>query len=227
MGVAGRASTLATAASRASGVLGGLGVVLDGLSALDAFRNGDYVNGAGYTATAVGGAILTAAAFSSAVPGVGQVAAGVLIAVGFGLQQWARVREANKNEGPVQDFLEGAGLSSKLAEELSNHTGHGFPAGPGLAEVAKLLNLSPEQFLAHLETKSESDLQYLIEQAVHMVEMEGEGEERAFPQTGDDVERIRNWDGPSWMMPEPDSIEGLALWMQRQGFLPEGTQVPA
>jgi hypothetical protein len=228
MGVAGRASSISTVAGRASGVLGGLGVVLDGLSAVDAFRNGDYVSGAGYSASAVGGAILTAAAFSNAVPGAGQIAAGVLIAVGFGLNQWAHVRESNKHEGPAQDFLEGAGLSSKLAEELSNHTGNGFPAGPALVEVAKLLNIPPDQLLAHLETKSEGELQSLIEGAVHRVEMEGEGEERGFPPTGDDAEAIRKWpEDTQWGLPRPDSIEGLAVWMQRQGFLPEGVQVPA
>jgi hypothetical protein len=228
LGVAGRASSISSLAGRASGVLGGLGVVLDGMSAVDAFRNGDYVSGAGYSATAVGGAILTAAAFSNAVPVAGQIAAGVLIAVGFGLQQWAHVRESNKHEGPAQDFLEGAGLSSKLAEELSNHTGNGFPAGPAIVEVAKLLNLSPEQLIAHLETKSEGELQSFIEGAVHQVEMEGEGDERGFPPTGDDVEEIRDWEGNGrWPLPKPDSIEGLAVWMERQGFLPEGVHVPA
>lgn len=40
---------------------GGLGAALDGMSAVEAFQNGDYVSGAGYGATAVGGAILAAA----------------------------------------------------------------------------------------------------------------------------------------------------------------------
>jgi hypothetical protein len=209
-------------------VLGGLTAVLDGISAVDAFKEGNLVEGAGFSASAVGGAILTAAAFSSAVPVAGQIIGGVLVAVGFGLQQWAHVREANKNEGPTQEFLEGAGLSSKLAEELSNHTGEGFPAGPALAEVAKHLNIPPEQLIAHLETLSEDQLKRLVEDAIHSVELEGEEDKRGFPESGDDAERIRDWDENGTVaIPEPDSIEGLAVWMERLGYLPEGTQVPA
>lgn len=227
LGVAGRASSISSLAGRASGVLGGLGVVLDGFSAAEAFQKGDYVGGAGYTATAVGGAILTAAALSNAVPVAGQIAAGVLVAVGFGLQQWSHVREANKHEGPAEDFLRGAGLSQKLAEELSNHTGNGFPAGPALAEVAKKLNIPPEQLLSHLETLSEDQLNYLIEKGVHPVELEGEDDDPKFPQTGDDAGRIRDWKPDSGLaFPEPDSIEGLALWLERQGYLPPGVHVP-
>ncbi|WP_044193475.1 hypothetical protein [Hyalangium minutum] len=228
LGVAGRAASISSLAGRASGVLGGLGAVLDGISAAEAFQNGDYVGGAGYTATAVGGAILTAAALSNAVPVAGQIAAGVLVAVGFGLQQWSHVQEANKHEGPAEDFLKGAGLSPKLAEELSNHTGDGFPAGPALAEVAKALNIPPEQLVAHLETLSEDQLNRLIEEGVHQVELEGDEDDRHFPQAGDDVDRIREWDPNSGQpLPEPDSIEGLALWLERQGYLPAGVQVPA
>ncbi|HLL83665.1 MAG TPA: hypothetical protein VK420_13460, partial [Longimicrobium sp.] len=142
-GVAGRAASVASVAGAASGVLGGLGVVLDGISAVGAFKEGKYADAAGYSATAIGGAILTAAAFSNAVPVAGQIAAGVLIAAGFGLHQWQHVQDANKHEGPAQDFLEGAGLSSKLAEELSNHTGNGEPAGPALVAVAKSLGIEP------------------------------------------------------------------------------------
>jgi hypothetical protein len=66
--------------------------------------------------------------------------------------------------------------------------------------------MSPEEFIAHLETKSEDELQFLIEGFVHHVGMEGEGEERAFPE---------------------DDIKSLARLMAELGFLPEGTQVPA
>ncbi|HLL04149.1 MAG TPA: hypothetical protein VK539_26420 [Myxococcaceae bacterium] len=228
LGVAGRASSIAPAAARAAGVLGGLGAVLDGISAVEAFREGNHVGGAGYTASAVGGAILTAAAFSNAVPVGGQIVAGVLVAVGFGLQQWAHVQEANKYEGPTQEFLEGAGLSAKLAEELSNHSGEGFPAGPALAEVAKHLDIAPEQLIAHLETLSEDELQRLVEDAIHSVEAEGEGDDRGFPESGEDAERIRDWNENGGLaVPAPDSIEGLAVWMERLGYLPEGTRAPA
>jgi hypothetical protein len=228
LGVAGRASSISPAVARAGGVLGGLTAVLDGISAVESFRNGDHVAGAGYSASAIGGAILTAAALSNAVPVAGQIIGGVLVAVGFGLQQWAHVQEANKYEGPTQEFLEGAGLSPKLAEELSNHTGDGFPAGPAIAEVAEYLGIPPEQLTAHLQTLSEGELQRFVEDAVHAVEVEGEGDDRRFPQSGDDADQIRDWDENSGLpIPEPDSIEGLAVWMERMGYLPEGTQVPA
>lgn len=227
LGVTGRAASISALAGRAAGVLGGLGAVLEGISAVDSFRNGDYVSGTGHSLTAIGSGVLAAAAIPNLVPVAGQIAAGVLIAVGFGLTQWARVQEANKNEGPVQDFLEGAGLSPKLAEELSNHTGNGYPAGPALIAVAERLGLSGPELLTHLQGKSESELQRLIENAVHQVELEGDDDARAFPETGDDVERIRRYyettpRPPRQVPPEPDSIEGLAVWMQYNGYLPAG-----
>lgn len=59
-----------------------------------------------------------------------------LVSAGFDISLYAGARESNKNERPLQDFLRDAGLSQKLAEELSNHDGRGRPVLPVLIEPA-------------------------------------------------------------------------------------------
>jgi hypothetical protein len=196
---------------------GAVSSVLEGLSAVQAFRDGDMVLGFSHTASALGGGLLAVAAVSSAIPG-GAVVGGVLLAVGAGLGQYAKVRESNKYEGPLEDFLRAGGMSQKLAEELSNHGGDGFPAGPALNALASHLDMDMTAFMAFLETKSESELQRFIERAVHALEPNAEGE---FVSTGPDAEALRS--APLEFV-RPSSLEGLAVWAARQGMLPPGVR---
>ncbi len=230
LGATGNAAKIPGFVGPAGAVLGGVSAVLSGIAATEAFRNGDWVSGTGHSLTAVGSGILAVAAASNVVPVWGQVTAGVLLAVGLGLNQWASVQESNKWEGPSEDFLRGAGISQKLAEELSNHGGDGFSAGPAIVALADYLDISGPELLRHLETLSESQLQNFIERGVHKLELEGEGADARFPETGEDAERMREFieNGPAGLRtPEPDSLQGLALWMQHFGYLPPGVTVPA
>ncbi|MBX7099217.1 MAG: hypothetical protein K1X89_16010 [Myxococcaceae bacterium] len=198
-------TSLLEAASGATGALtgvtGGLTAVLEGISAVDSFRHGDFVSGTGHSATALGSAVLGLAAASEVVPVAGQVAGAVLVAVGVGLTQFARVGAANAQEGPTRDFLSDAGLSDKLAEELANHTGNGGAAGPGLAAVAQAAHLTPGQLTAHLEQLPESTLQFLVESGVHSIPVDEQG------------------------VPDEAQVRAVARFFEETGLLPPEARV--
>ena len=83
--------------------------------------------------------------------------------------------------------------------------------------------------MAHLETLSESQLQQLIEQGVHKLEPDSGEDENEFPAWGDDVEafeRFAQQTGGRRYVPQPDSLQGLALWMQHFGYLPPNATLP-
>ena len=157
---------------------------------------------------------------SNAVPVAGTVIGGLLLAAGFGLSLFAGSRETSQNEGPVNDFLRDAGLSPRLAEELSNHDAQGRPVGPVLTELAKRLGMRPTELTRYLDTLDEHTIKLIVE-AAHGVDPNEEG---VYPQTGDDVARIRKA-GPGRRLDlndetRPHSIEGLALNLEWLHLLP-------
>lgn len=206
-------------AGRAAGVIGLVGAGFDLVIGAKSLADGKVLEGSSSLAMGAGGVLLTAGLMSNAVPVAGTIVGGVLLAAGFGLSLFAGAKERNKNEGPVEDFLRDAGLSSKLAEELSNHDGQGRPVGPVLTELAQRIGVEPRELTRYLDTLDERTIKFIVE-AAHGVDPDEEG---VYPQTGDDVGRIRNASSRELMFDDdarPHSIEGLALYLDRLNLVP-------
>lgn len=218
----GKGARAASLAGRASVVLGVLSSGLDLYAGAQAIGDGRYLQGTASLATGAGGLLLAAGLASQSVPVAGTIIGGVLLVGGFGLSLLAGSREDNKHEGPVEEFLRDAGLSDKLAEELSNHDGDGRPAGPVLLGLAERIGVTPQELVAYLDTLEEDEVQSIIE-AAHGVDPDDEG---VYQATGDDAEAIRDASLEELVFGvRPESIEGLALYLERFGYLPPGAHV--
>ncbi len=226
-----KAGTLGTLGSKisAAGEIAGkistpiavVSAVLEGVQAGQAFSQGHYMDGAGHVASGVGTLVMAGAALASS--GAGAVVGGALIALGMGLSQWSHVNEANKNEGPSREYLKAAGLSDKLATQLSNHTGNGYPPAPVLAALAKKLHLSGPELLRRMENLSSDELRNVIENGVHAVKITDAG--NVHVHDADDArsvqeqfERLRRAWGPNidGGRVDVESVDGLAVWLKEQ-----------
>lgn len=213
-----------TSAMRLVGKMGNLaGLVSAGFDiviGVDKLADGKHLEGGASLTTGAGGVLLSVGLMSNSVPVAGTVIGGLLLAAGFGLSLYAGARESNENERPLEDFLRDAGLSPKLAEELSNHDAKGRPVIPVLAELAKHLGVEPRELILSLDKLDESDIHEIVG-AAHGVEPNDKG---VYPQTGDDVAHIVDA-APGQLRahaPEarPHSVEGLALYLERMNLLP-------
>ncbi|HLM55818.1 MAG TPA: hypothetical protein VK422_06775 [Pyrinomonadaceae bacterium] len=207
-------------AGKAANLAGLVSAGFDIVIGVDKLADGKHLEGGASLTTGAGGVLLSVGLMSNSVPVAGTVIGGLLLAAGFGLSLYAGARESNKNERPLEDFLRDAGLSPKLAEELSNHDGRGRPVVPVLAELAKHLGVEPRELILSLDTLDERDIHDIVE-AAHGVDPNDEG---VYPQTGGDVARIGDAT-PGQLAshtPEarPHSVEGLALYLERMNLLP-------
>ncbi|MCP3143127.1 hypothetical protein [Pyxidicoccus xibeiensis] len=131
----------------AGGVLGAVG---DGLASFNAFRKGDPVEGLAKTASATGGALLAAAALSQSVPVAGQVVGGLLFAAGTGVSLWNESQKRQESQQDTQAFLQGAGFSPRLAEQLKDPD-TAVSTGRFLTQLAERLKTTPQELRQRLE----------------------------------------------------------------------------
>jgi hypothetical protein len=204
MEVIGRANPLSKLVMLGKSVSAGAGAVsavMDGISAVQAFRDGRNAEGVASSSSAVGGAILAAAAFSAAagaqvIPVAGQVI-GVVLVVGGTVAKWTiEERRASKAEHQIEDdaqaFLEAAGVDHASADELSDLLRKdGRNVGPFIQQVAKALGKSPTELFETLQGLKAEDLKDFVKMSKDWpVDAKGQ-----FKRTG------------------PESIEVALIWL--------------
>ncbi|WP_148712826.1 hypothetical protein [Corallococcus sp. AB030] len=131
----------------AGGILGAVG---DGLAVANALRNGDNVEAVAKSASALGGALLAAAALSQAVPVAGQVVGGLLLAAGTGVSLWNESQKRQEKQEDTRAFLQGAGFSPRLAEQLKDPD-TAVRTGQFLTQLAEQLHTTPQELRQQLE----------------------------------------------------------------------------
>ncbi|MBX7101022.1 MAG: hypothetical protein K1X89_25120 [Myxococcaceae bacterium] len=223
-------SRLASLASGAGRVLGPAGIVLtgvtaviDGITAVNAFQEGRYTEGAAASANALGGAtlaitgVLVAAGIGSeAVPVVGTIVGSVLLAAGFGLSLFGRAEEASRLEGPAQHFLETAGVPEDIAHELRNTDPSGRGAGLLFQDVAERLGVTPREFFDYLRTLPADDVKRIVE-AAHEV-IPNDGDEWRETADNDETAGTEHPYRGGVTVEAAHSVTGFAHWLEHQGF---------
>ena len=212
MEVFGRASQFGKVMMLGKSVSAGAGAVaavMDGISAVQSFREGQYAEGTASSAAAVGGAILATAAFSAAagaqvVPVAGQVI-GVVLVVGGTVAKWTieerRAAKAEKSmEDDAQAFLEAAGVELKAADELSDLLRKdGRNVGPFIQQVATALGISGAELFEHVRKFGPDKLDAFVDMSKDWpVDKKGQ-----FKRKG------------------PESIEVALIWMKEDQMLPQ------
>ncbi|MFY2564101.1 hypothetical protein ACN469_41305 [Corallococcus terminator] len=154
--------------------VGGLfGAAADAYSAIDAFQEGNGTKAAGKTMTALGGAVLSLAVLSNAVPGAGQIAAGALFLVGTGINIYADIKEKRLEEKETKAFLADAGFPSALAEKIKDPE-LAAKTGQFLSQLSDRTGMDAQTLQAQLGAMDERQLDLLI-RAVKHTEMDKTG----------------------------------------------------
>ncbi len=203
------------ALGRFAGGLGLVGAAIDVKNFVDKAGEGDWLGAAAAGTSALGTGLLAAAALSSAVPGFGTVVAIGLLATSVGLNQWIKSREANKYEGPAEEFLKAAGVDDETAKQLSNHGGDGLSPGRTLEELARQLGLSGPEFVQRLGRLDGDQMRDIVERS-HNIELDDEGRPRAHRDPGEGPPR-RHPRMPR--VPRPRSVQDLTEYVRE--FYPE------
>ena len=205
------ASKLLMLGKGVSAATGAVAAVMDGISAVEAFREGKHAEGVASSASAVGGAILATAAFTAAagaqaIPVAGQVVGAVLV-VGGTVAKWViESRDAQKAEDRIEAdanaFLRAGGVSARAADALDDLLRKdGRNIGPLLQQMAKSLGMEPEALFKHLvKDENAAKLKKYVEWTKDFpVDSRGE-----FKRTG------------------PKSIEVALIWLREDGLMPPG-----
>lgn len=215
--------------------LGGISAVLDGITAIDDFKNGKYAKGVLSSASAAGGAILAvAAAYSAAgavqvVPLWGQIAGGVLV-LGATIGNFALGKHyEHQDEADAKAFLQGAGLPEPAADALSDLTSDRENVGPFIQQVAPFLGVSSGELLRHLAKLDEGALNDIVEMS-HDLESNDRQKYEGYADNDDEVGEMRlgiNMFGGSQSKEVlPESLYGAARWMTKHGYSPSKVELP-
>ncbi|GEN13372.1 hypothetical protein SAMN05443572_12042 [Myxococcus fulvus] len=147
--------------------VGGLfGAAADAYSAIDAAKDGNGTKAAGKTMTALGGAVLSLAVLSNAVPGAGQIAAGALFLVGTGINIYADIKEKRLEEKETKAFLTDAGFPSALAEKIKDPE-LAAKTGQFLSQLSGRIDMDAQTLQAQLGAMDERQLDLLIRAVEH------------------------------------------------------------
>lgn len=216
VGKANPASKLVHLGKRVSAVAGAVGAVMDGISAVDAFRKGEHAEGVASGAAAVGGAILATYAFAAAagvqaLPVAGQVIGAVLV-IGGTIAKWTiEERKEQKKEDVLEKdaeaFLKAAypGLPADKLNELSDiKRADGRNAGMVVKDLAPLLGMTPKALMDHMMTLTADQIDDFVEHTKD-VSVNRDGK---FNTTG------------------PNGLSVTAHWMHEDGLLPKGVKLP-
>lgn len=213
MEVIGRANPLSKVlmlGKSVSAAAGAVAAVMDGISAVQAFREGKHAEGVASSASAVGGAILATAAFTAAagaqvVPVAGQVIGAVLV-IGGTIAKWAiEDRRAGKAEDAIEAdakaFLEAGGVDAAAANELKDLLrDDGRNVGPFIQQVANAIGMPADEFFKHVKGMKAPLLEAFVKMSKDWpVDSRGQ-----FKRTG------------------PKSLEVALIWMREDGMMPAG-----
>lgn len=177
-GLLGR-TTVMTDAVALSKTVGGFasafGAVLDGVSAVQSFKNGELMEGTGSTMSAIGGAVLAvdtlaAAAGMQVVPVWGQIAGAALVIGGGIVKAVSAERKASKKEkaaeADAEAYLVGGGVDPKKAETLSDvKRADGRNVGMMVMQLAPAMGMTPQQLWAKVQQLPAGKLQDFIDMA--------------------------------------------------------------
>ena len=234
MGKAAQFTKLMNFAKGASGGLNAVGAVMDGITAVQAFREGKYAEGVASSASSVGGAILATAAISAAagaqvVPVAGQVVGAVLVAVGtvgkMILDNRAAAKAEKKDEDDAQAFLEAAGIDPARADELSDlKRSDGRNVGSFIQALAADLKMSPADLFAQLKKLSPDQLNEIVDMAKDLplddkgqyLKTASNDDMALSPRMGESLQ------GQTGGYMGPRSIHAAEAWMRSEGLLPAG-----
>jgi hypothetical protein len=206
----------------------------EGINAIQSFVKGKFEEGVVSGMSALGGALLGASAFTSAmaVPVIG-----VLLSLG-GLIGGLILgnREYRQELEDAEAFLTGAGVDGAAAKRLIELRSH----GPFIAELARVLNTQPTQLLEHLSKLSPEQLSQFTQMAMQVPKKDKDGQvtfdetaanDALFSQEKDPgVDRTDHLEHgivshvrvPIW----PASLKAAATWMYSHGMEPPLPPVP-
>lgn len=201
-------------AKRVSAVAGAVGAVMDGISAVDAFKKGEHAEGIATSASAVGGAILATYAFAAAagaqaLPVAGQVIGAVLV-IGGTIAKWTiEERKAQKIETGLENdanaFLQAAGIDKERANKLDDiKRADGRNVGMVVQQLAPRIGMTPKALLEHLVKLSPKQIEAFVD-LTKEVELGREGQ---FKTTGE------------------NSLDVTAHWLAEDGLLPKDVKLP-
>ncbi len=150
--VFGKSSRFLRAAGPVGAVVGAIG---DGLGAVEAFRNGEYAEGAASSAMAVGAVLM-------AVPsGVSQVIGGALIVGGAVAKFFMGRGEEHADEDDLKAFLEAGGVNPRVADAINDLNGDRQNYGEMLRVTASELGVTPGELVRHMATWNDDQLDQL------------------------------------------------------------------
>ncbi len=157
------------------GATAALGAVLDGIAAVQAFREGKHAEGIASSASAIGGAVLATAAFSAAagaqvVPVAGQIAGVVLVVGGtiakFATEEYRAGKEEDRLEADAEAFLAGAGVKGEALNQIADvRRKDGRNAGQAIQQIAVALGKDPKVFFAELQKWPPGKIEDFIDMA--------------------------------------------------------------
>lgn len=206
--------TLLARLGTAGWLAGWASVAIDSYNILQSLDQGDYVNAGLRGASAVGGVLLLTGS-----TGVGLVLVGGALVGGIFYSQYQKHQASVKFESDgAMAFLEGAGFSPELADELINNDDVGRSAIPVLTALAENAGIEPSEWFDYLMTLEPEDAKRLIEKA-HGVDPNDEG---VYPVDingtyGDSITN-HNLEGWGTEIIRVDDLTDLTIWMQENGF---------
>jgi hypothetical protein len=201
--------------------------VISAFEALDLFSKGKVAEGIASSASAIGGLLITAGELGLEVPG-GQIIGGVLIvagALGELVVNWYESNDRERKfEKDAQIFLEAGGVPPNVAHLLAKDVDdQGNNSGMAMNAIAKRLGMSTSQFYAWLSTKSDGEIQQVID-ATHHIGKNKDGTcvatSPADPYAGPGRTVNAGRAGNRTVEADPQSVQGLYNWLAYKGLLP-------
>lgn len=208
---------------RVAGPVGGLlGALGDSIGAYHAAKDGNTLEFASKSMTAVGGALLSAAVLSNVVPGAGQIVGGALFLAGTGLNIYAKYKEGKLKEADTKAFLEGAGMPPALVEKIKDPE-LAAKTGQFLSQLAKRTDMSPELLQVKLGGMDKRQFDTLIK-AVENTKMDKTGfvESDADGGTYKDFDvnsRPRDYNDPRAIKDDLGSMDDVITYLHRNEIL--------
>ena len=126
-------------------LIGSVGVALTAIGAVQAFEQGDVLQGSLQTVSALGASVAILGAGSSAGP-VGLIVGGVAALASLGVSAFREKQDADKYQtDDAKRFLQDVGFNSEAADILYDNSGEGHSPVPLLVQYCADMGLTPEQ----------------------------------------------------------------------------------
>lgn len=200
-------------------IFGGIGLLLDGASLLEAARNGNPAE-FGISALGAVGSIATLAGAT----GVGAAISLGAVALGVAYGQYQKVEASNRYESEeaeafIRGALEQAGLEGVNLDDVTHHfrnaDSEGRQTGILIQQAAERAGLEPIELLMIIAQQSKGRIKDIVE-AGHGVDPQGDTLDSLIP-SNEELDALVG-EGP-FGFNRPHTVEGFLIYLEQNGYI--------